>query len=77
MKRAALEQPWDVARQWHCSWGTKASDNSITRGAVGPGMENVMEYCGGGGGHTTRYWWAENSFLRKWHLIKELKDSER
>ena len=51
MKRAALEQPWDVARQWHCSWGTKASENSITRGAVGPGMETVMEYCGGGGGH--------------------------
>ena len=36
-----------MARQWHCSWGTKASDNSITRGDVGPGMENVIEYCGG------------------------------
>ena len=44
----ALEQPWDMARQWHCSWGTKASGNSITRGTVGPGMENVMEHYGGG-----------------------------
>lgn len=53
-----MEQPWDVAREWHCSWGTKASDNSIERGAVGPGMENVMEYGGGGwghGGHLTGY----------------------
>lgn len=45
-------------REWHCSWGTKASDNSIARGAVGPGMQNIMEYGGGGrghGGHLTGY----------------------
>ena len=46
-----------MARQWHCSWGTKASDNSITRGDVGPGMENVIEYCGGWVGEQWAFVW--------------------
>ena len=32
---------------------------------------------GGGGGPLTRCRQAENSFLRKWHLIRDLKDGER
>ena len=30
-----------------------------------------------GGGALTRCRQAENSFLRKWHLIRDLKDGER
>lgn len=37
----------------------------------------VRSTCGGGGGRTTRYGRADNSFLRKWQLIRDLKDSER
>ena len=61
-----------MARQWHCSWGAKASDNSITRGAVGPGMENVTEYCGGGG-----MWRINNILLNNQWLIEEIKEEKK